>query len=133
MQNKMLHFILSHFYNHCMNLIITHILAQCSLTETWYISKKNEKGIYRHFVQVIFSSIDTKKIKVSKKNMNGRFNRFLSSLNALLHTPQQLYTNHYAFMVYHVSLHNKSYYTYLSNTDAHHYISTDVLYDSSTD
>jgi len=42
-------------------------------------------------------------------------------------------TTTYAFMVYHVSLHNKSYYTYLSNTDAHHYISTDVLYDSSTD
>jgi len=27
--------------------------------------------------------------------MDGRFNRFLSSVNALLHTPPELYTHHY--------------------------------------
>jgi len=27
--------------------------------------------------------------------MDGRFNRFLSPVNALLHTPPELYTHHY--------------------------------------
>ena len=32
---------------------------------------------------------------MSKKIMDGRFKRFLSSLNAVVHTPQELYTHHY--------------------------------------
>jgi len=35
-------------------------------------------------------------LKCQKKTlMDGRFKRFLSSLNAVLHTPQELYTHHY--------------------------------------
>jgi len=38
-------------------------------------------------------------------------------------------TTMYALMYYHVPLYSKSYYTHHSNTDAHHYVSTDVLHD----
>ena len=63
-----------------------------------------------------------------KKN-HGRFKRFLSAVNAVLHTPQELYTHHYVCLDYHVTIYSKSYYTHHSNRDAHHYVSTDVLHD----
>jgi hypothetical protein len=34
----------------------------------------------------------------TKKIMDGRFNRFLSAVNVVLHTPQELYTHHYVYL-----------------------------------
>jgi len=42
-------------------------------------------------------------------------------------------TTMYALMSYHMTLYSKSYYTHQCNRDAHHYVSTDVLYDKSAD
>jgi len=59
-------------------------------------------------------------INFQKKIMDGRFNRFLFSLNAVLCTPQKLHTHHYVGVddLSCHSLNPKSYYTYHSNRDA---------------
>jgi len=38
-------------------------------------------------------------------------------------------TTMYTLMSYHTTLYSKSYYTHHSNREAHHYVSTYVLYD----
>ena len=69
------------------------------------------------------------------KIKHGRFNKFLFSLNAVLHTAEQLYSHHYvgADVLPCDSSQQTSYYKHHSNRDAQHYLYADMLYDYSTD
>jgi len=53
----------------------------------------------REFIIILFrlyAAAAASSSKMStKKIMDGRFNRFRSAVNAVLHTPQELYTHHY--------------------------------------
>jgi len=64
-----------------------------------------------------------------QEKIHGRVEGFLPAVNAVLHTPQELYTHHYVCLVVLPYDYSKSYYTLHINREAHHYISTDVLYD----
>ena len=76
-----------------------------------------------------------KNYRLSNKIKHERFNKFPFSLNAALRTPQELYTHHYVGVdvLPCDTLQQKSYYKHLSNRDAQHYLSADLLYDYSTD
>jgi len=57
------------------------------------------EGIYNQFLQIICSNIvHINNILKCQKIMDGSFNRFLSSGNAVLHTPTELYTHHYVHL-----------------------------------
>ena len=103
----------------------------------WYISAHSLKGICHYLVQTTCSSIIyIKRItECQTKIKHGRFNKFLFSLNAVLHTAQELYTHHYvgADVLPRDSLQQKSYYKHHSNRDAQHYLCADIIYDYSTD
>ena len=62
----------------------------------WYISAQNEKGIYHHFVQIICSRINNIK-KFEALKICGRFNRYISTVNAVMRTAPELYTHHYVW------------------------------------
>jgi hypothetical protein len=55
----------------------------------------------REFTIILFrlhassSSSTQENVQIFKKKKHGRFKRFLSAVNAVLHTPQELYTHHY--------------------------------------
>ena len=63
-----------------------------------------------------------KNYRLSKKIIHGRFNKSLFSLNAVLHTAQELYTHQYVGVDVLPSdtLQQKSYYKHHSNRDAQH-------------
>ena len=72
---------------------------------------------------------------MSNKIKHGMFNKFPFSLNAVLRTPQELYTHQYVGVHFLPcdSLQQNSYYKHQSNSDAQHYLCADMLYDYSTD
>ena len=70
---------------------------------------------------------------MSTKFMHERFNKFFFSQEAILHTPQQLFTHQYVgvYVLPCDTLQHKSYYKHHSNRDAQHYICADILSDYS--
>jgi len=76
-----------------------------------------------------------KKIIKCKKSQAWKVYRFFFSLNAVLCTTEQLHTQCYVGIdiLPCDSSQQNSYHTHQTNTDAHHYVCTDVLCDHSTD